>query len=158
MDIPKKMKAAVLYDFNDVRVEERDVPEPGPEDVLVKVESCGICGTDVKVVTQGMPKMPPMGDFIIGHEYSGTVVKTGETVDEFKPGDRVAVEVHKGCGRCKNCLLGDYTACMNYGDKGNVPFGYDEFEHVARIGFTSMPIAVRADAPYQSLEEFVEYA
>ncbi|HDQ14040.1 MAG TPA: tripartite tricarboxylate transporter substrate binding protein, partial [Sediminispirochaeta sp.] len=41
---------------------------------------------------------------------------------------------------------------------GNVPFGYDEFEHVARIGFTSMPIAVRADAPYQSLEEFVEYA
>src|SRR6056297_484097 len=116
MDIPKKMKAAVLYDFNDVRIVERDVPEPGPEEVLVRVEACGICGTDIKVVTQGMPKMPPMGDFIIGHEYSGVVVKTGETVDEFKEGDRVAVEVHKGCGRCKNCLLGDYTACLNYGD------------------------------------------
>jgi len=116
MHIPDKMKAVVMYDFEDYRVEERPVPEPGPEEVLVKVEAAGICGTDVKVITQGMPNMPPFGDFILGHEYSGTVVAVGSTVDEFKVGDRVCAEVHKGCGRCENCLKGDYTACLNYGN------------------------------------------
>ena len=82
MHIPDKMKAVVMYDFEDYRIEERPVPEPGPEEVLVKVEACGICGTDVKVITQGMPNMPAFGDFILGHEYSGTVVATGSTVDE----------------------------------------------------------------------------
>lgn len=116
MEIPEKMKAVVLYDFEDYRLEERPVPTPGPEEVLVRVESAGICGTDVKVITQGMPKMPPFGDFIIGHEYSGTVVAVGATVDEFQVGDRVCAEVHKGCGRCENCLKGNYTACLNYGN------------------------------------------
>jgi L-iditol 2-dehydrogenase len=117
MDIPDKMQAVVLYDFEDYRLEERPVPEPGAEDVLVRVESAGICGTDVKVITQGMPNMPPFGDFIIGHEYSGVVVATGETVDEFQVGDRVCAEIHKGCGRCDNCLRGNYTACLNYGNQ-----------------------------------------
>ena len=116
MDIPKKMKAAVLYGFDDVRVEEREVPSPGPVEVLVKVAACGICGTDVKIVTHGMPNQPPFGDFIIGHEYAGTVAATGSTVDEFQVGDRVAVEIHKGCGRCKNCIMGKYTSCLNYGN------------------------------------------
>lgn len=117
MHIPDKMRAVVLHDFEDYRIEERPVPEPGPEDVLVRVDAAGICGTDVKVITQGMPKQPPMGDFIIGHEYAGTIVATGETVDEFKVGDRIAVEIHKGCGRCVNCLKGHYTACLNYGNQ-----------------------------------------
>ena len=116
MDIPKTMRAAVLYGFNDVRVEERDVPAPGPDEALLRVNACGICGTDIKVITHGMPNQPPFGDFIIGHEYAGTVVVLGETVDEFQAGDRVAVEIHKGCGRCRNCILGHYTACLNYGN------------------------------------------
>lgn len=118
MDIPKRMKAAVLYGFNDVRVEERDVPSPGPDEALVKVNACGICGTDIKVITHGLPNQPPFGDFIIGHEYAGTVAALGDTVDEFQIGDRVAVEIHKGCGRCKNCIMGHYTACLNYGNIG----------------------------------------
>jgi L-iditol 2-dehydrogenase len=119
MDIPKTMRAAVLYGFNDVRVEERDVPAPGPDEALLRVNACGICGTDIKVITHGMPNQPPFGDFIIGHEYAGTVVALGETVDEFQAGDRVAVEIHKGCGRCRNCILGHYTACLNYGNMRN---------------------------------------
>ena len=118
MDIPKRMKAAVLYGFNDVRVEERDVPSPGPDEALVKVNACGICGTDIKVITHGLPNQPPFGDFIIGHEYAGTVAALGDTVDEFQIGDRVVVEIHKGCGRCKNCIMGHYTACLNYGNIG----------------------------------------
>ncbi len=116
MNISKTMRAAVLHGLDDIRVEQRPVPEPGPGEVLVKVAACGICGTDVKVVTHGMPKQPPFGDFIIGHEYAGTVVAVGPTVDEFEAGDRVAVEIHKGCGRCKNCIMGHYTACLNYGN------------------------------------------
>lgn len=67
MDIPKKMRAAVLCGFNDVRIEERDVPSPGPDEVLLRVSACGICGTDVKVIGHGLPNQPPFGDFIIGH-------------------------------------------------------------------------------------------
>ncbi|MHB1653541.1 MAG: zinc-dependent alcohol dehydrogenase [Desulfitobacteriaceae bacterium] len=120
-EIPDKMKALVLYAKDDVRMAEKSVPKPGPGEVLIKVEACGICGTDVKIITKGMPKMPPYGDFTFGHEWAGTVVGLGETVDEFHVGDRVAIEAHKGCGRCDNCLAGNYTACLNYGrlDKGH---------------------------------------
>ena len=116
MDIPKKMLAAVLYGFNDVRLEERPVPTPSPDEALIKIESCGVCGGDIKIITKGMPKQPPFGEFIIGHEYAGTLVSVGEAIDEFQVGDRVTVEVHKGCGRCKNCIMGKYTACLNYGN------------------------------------------
>lgn len=126
MPIPKTMKAAVLYDFNDVRVVERPVPLPGPGEALVKIEACGICAGDIKIITRGMPKQPPMGEFIIGHEYAGTIAALGDTVDEFKIGDRVVVEVHKGCGRCRNCITGKYTVCLNYGNaaKGHRANGF----------------------------------
>jgi len=126
MDLPLKMKAAVLFGFNDVRVVEREVPSPGPAEALVKIEACGVCAGDIKIITKGMPKQPPMGEFIIGHEYAGTIVALGDTLDEFEIGDRVAVEVHKGCGRCRNCLMGKYTVCLNYGDsaKGHRANGF----------------------------------
>jgi L-iditol 2-dehydrogenase len=63
-----------------------------------------------------MPKMPPYGEFIFGHEYAGDVVAIGRTVDEFRVGDRVVVEAHMGCRRCENCIRGLYTACLNYGN------------------------------------------
>jgi L-iditol 2-dehydrogenase len=120
------MRAAVLHDWNDIRIEQRPVPAPGPGEVLIKIESCSICGGDVKIVTRGMIKQPPMGTFIIGHEYAGTIVELGEAVDEFVLGDRVTVEVHKGCGRCRNCIDGKYTACLNYGNlaKGHRANGF----------------------------------
>ena len=61
--------------------------------------------------------MPPYGEFIFGHEYAGDVVAVGETVDEFRVGDRVVVEAHMGCRRCENCIRGQYTACLNYGNR-----------------------------------------
>ncbi len=126
MTIPQTMRAAVLYDWNDIRVEDRPVPRPGPEEVLIKIEACSICAGDVKIISKGMPKQPPMGEFIIGHEYAGVIIEKGETVTEFDLGDRVTVEVHKGCGRCRNCLEGKYTACLNYGDvsKGHRANGF----------------------------------
>ncbi|MCD6406271.1 alcohol dehydrogenase catalytic domain-containing protein [Candidatus Aerophobetes bacterium] len=126
MDIPKRMKAAVLYGPDDLRIEERDVPLPGPGEVLVKVRACAICGTDPKILSKGWPSQPPYGEYIPGHEYTGEVVAVGETVDEYKVGDRIAVETHKGCGRCVNCLRGMYTICLNYGnkEKGHRHYGF----------------------------------
>ncbi|MFC1799259.1 zinc-binding dehydrogenase, partial [Thermodesulfobacteriota bacterium] len=97
-----------------------------PGEVLITVEACGVCSGDIKIIRRGMLNQPSFGEFIIGHEYSGAIVKVGKTVDEFVVGDRVAVEVHKGCGRCRNCLLGKYTLCLNYGnaDKGHRANGF----------------------------------
>lgn len=110
------MKAAVLYGQNDLRVVERDVPAPGDQEVLIKVEACAICGTDPKIVARGWLNMPPYGEYIPGHEYAGAIVGLGDGVVGFAGGDRVAIEPHKGCGVCDNCIKGFYTVCMNYGD------------------------------------------
>src|SRR5438874_2863773 len=115
MTIPTTMNAVVLHDADDMRVEQWSVPQPGPGEVLLTVNCASICGTDVKVLhrtLQGQPAAP----FIMGHEYAGTVAALGPDVDEFRVGDRVAVEVHKGCERCENCIKGWYTSCLNYGD------------------------------------------
>jgi L-iditol 2-dehydrogenase len=70
--------------------------------------------------------MPPFGEFIPGHEFSGVVESTGKNVVEYGPEDRVVVEPHKGCGRCINCIRGLYTTCLNYGrnDLGHRHYGF----------------------------------
>src|SRR5438046_6520826 len=115
MTIPSTMKAVAIHKADDMRVETRPVPEPGLGEVLLKVEVASICGTDVKVLHRTLAGMPA-ADFIMGHEYTGTVAALGPGVDEFAVGDRVAVEVHKGCDRCENCIKGWYTSCLNYGN------------------------------------------
>ena len=115
MTIPTTMNAVVLHDADDMRVEQRSVPQPGPGEVLLKVEVASICGTDVKVLHRTLQGQPT-GEFIMGHEYAGTVAALGPNVDEFQTGERVAVEVHKGCERCENCIKGWYTSCLNYGN------------------------------------------
>src|ERR1700675_161310 len=115
MSIPTRMKAVVLHGADDMRVEARAVPVPGAGEVLLKVNVASICGTDVKVLHRTLQGQPA-GEFIMGHEYAGTVAALGPDVEEFRVGDRVAVEVHKGCERCENCIKGWYTSCLNYGD------------------------------------------
>jgi L-iditol 2-dehydrogenase len=115
MPIPSAMSAVVLHDADDMRVEERSMPQIGPGEVLLKVEVASICGTDVKVLHRTLQGQPA-GQFIMGHEYAGTVAALGPGVSEFQIGERVAVEVHKGCDRCENCIKGWYTSCLNYGD------------------------------------------
>ncbi len=129
MDIPKKMRAANLEERGVIKVIDKDVPTPGPEEVLIRVEACGVCAGDLKVRDLGLPGQPAFGEpFTLGHEYAGVVVQVGSTIDEVEVGDRVVVEVHKGCGRCVNCIMGEYTACLNFGNK--------EKGHFAR-GFTA---------------------
>lgn len=126
MEIPEKMKAAVLLSPNVLAVREVETPKPGPADVLLQVACCAICSSDVSLLAQPWPGQPPYGEFIPGHEYSGVIAAKGETVDEFQIGDRVAVEAHYGCGRCRNCRRGNYTSCLNYGkrEKGHRANGF----------------------------------
>ncbi len=126
MEIPSKMKAAILMGPNRLEIQEVDTPKPGPQDVLLKVEACAVCGSDVSLIDKAWVGQPPYGSFIPGHEYAGTVAAVGETVDEVKVGDRVTVEAHLGCMRCRNCRVGNYTACTNYGDpkKGHRANGF----------------------------------
>ena len=133
--VPKTMKAWVLDDPEQLRMTEKPVPEPGPAEVLVRIDAVSICGTDVEIITKGLPAIvqggPPFNkNFTPGHEYMGTIVKLGAGVDEYKIGDRVAVEIHAGCGRCERCRMGMYTSCLNYGlnypghDKGHRANGF----------------------------------
>ena len=118
--VPKIMKAWVLDGPEELRLVDKPVPKPGPAEVLVRVDAVAICGTDVEILTKGLPAwveggLPFHKNYTPGHEYMGTVVKLGASVDEFNVGDRVAVEVHAGCGRCERCRMGMYTSCLNYG-------------------------------------------
>lgn len=115
--IPENMKAAVLVGPNDLRITEVEIPHPKEDEILIKVSACAICGSDISLINKPWPSQPPFGEFIPGHEYAGTIVGLGKHVDEFKIGDRVAVEAHKGCGRCINCRRGLYTTCLNYGNR-----------------------------------------
>ena len=118
--IPDKMKAWVLGGPEELSLIEKPVPQPGPAEVLVRVDAIAVCATDIEIIRHGVPAMIDGGlpfnrDFTPGHESMGTVVKLGPTVDEFQVGDRVTVEVHAGCGRCPRCREGMYTSCLNYG-------------------------------------------
>ncbi len=135
VSIPTTMKAWVLDDPEQLRLVEKPVPEPGPAEVLVRIDAVAICGTDVEIITKGLPAwieggLPFNKNFTPGHEYMGTVVKCGAGVDEYAIGDRVAVEIHAGCGRCERCRMGMYTSCLNYGlnyggtDKGHRANGF----------------------------------
>ena len=126
MNIPKEMTAAVLTAKDRLEIREVRTPSPGPADVLIEVKACAICSSDVSLMSSPWPHQPPYGSFVPGHEYAGTVAAVGDTVDEFAPGDRVAVEAHLGCLRCRNCRIGNYTACLNYGnaEKGHRANGF----------------------------------
>ncbi|MGD0235321.1 MAG: zinc-binding dehydrogenase [Syntrophorhabdales bacterium] len=120
LEVPKTMKAWVLDDPERLRLVEKPVPEPGPAEVLIRIDAVAICGTDVEIITKGLPAwieggLPFNKNFTPGHEYMGTVAKLGAGVDEYAVGDRVAVEIHAGCGRCERCRMGMYTSCLNYG-------------------------------------------
>ena len=135
--LPKDMKAWVLKSPNELELKTKAIPNPGYSEVLVKIDAVAICATDLDVISYGPPaliegEMPFNKEFTPGHEYMGTVVKLGPSVDEFQIGDRVTVEIHSGCGQCKRCRMGMYTSCHNYG----LNYGKKNKGHRAN-GFTS---------------------
>jgi len=118
--VPQTMKAWVLGDPGQLSLVQKPVPAPKASEVLVRIDAVAICGTDHDVIAHGPPAMIEGGlpfnkNFTPGHEYMGTVAALGPGVDEYRVGERVAVEIHAGCGQCKRCRSGMYTSCLNYG-------------------------------------------
>lgn len=120
------MRAAVLNEPGDLEVREVPVPEPGAGEVLVRVRACGVCGSDIHIRDHGWLQEGTAYPLVPGHEWTGEVVATGPETSAFQVGDRVADETHGGCGYCRNCKRGRYTACLNYGrhDRGHRHYGF----------------------------------
>jgi len=108
--IPSTMQAAVYRGVNDVRLETVPVPEIGEKEILVKVHSCGVCGTDLKKISTGSHSAPR----IFGHETSGTVAAVGAQVRKYAPGDRVMVFHHIPCRECFYCQNKTFAQCVTY--------------------------------------------
>ena len=118
--IPSIMQAAVYRGVNDVRLEEVPVPAIGVGELLVKVHTCGICGTDLKKIATGSHSAPR----IFGHETTGVVVAAGSDVQNFKRGDRVMVFHHIPCGECYYCQHKVFAQCPTY-KKVGATAGYE---------------------------------
>jgi L-iditol 2-dehydrogenase len=108
--VPATMQAAVYRGVNDVRLESVPVPKIGPGEMLVRVHSCGVCGTDLKKIATGSHSAPR----IFGHETSGVVAAVGEGVEEYRAGDRVVVFHHIPCRECFYCRSKTFAQCATY--------------------------------------------
>jgi L-iditol 2-dehydrogenase len=108
--IPATMQAAVYRGVNDVRLETVPVPKIAPGEMLVRVHSCGVCGTDLKKISTGSHSAPR----IFGHETSGVVAAVGEGVQNYSPGDRVMIFHHIPCRQCFYCQNKTFAQCATY--------------------------------------------
>src|SRR5215471_16863426 len=118
--VPSTMQAAVYRGKNDVRLETVPVPEIGAGEVLIRVHTCGICGTDLKKIATGSHSAPR----IFGHETAGQIVAVGPGVTSFQAGDRVMVFHHIPCGECYYCRHKTFAQCPVY-KKVGVTAGFE---------------------------------
>lgn len=117
-----RMRAAVLHKALDMRIEEVDIPEIGPRDVLVRIGSVGICGSDVHYYLHGRAASFVVSEpLILGHECSGDVVEVGDEVRRVEVGQRVAVEPGFPCRKCRFCKEGRYNLCGDIRFYGTPP-------------------------------------
>jgi len=114
------MKVSMWYNNSDIRIEEVPTPSPGQGEMLVKVISCGICGSDI-VEWYRLPRAP----LIQGHEVGVEVVETGKEVSKYKKGDRLFIAPKVPCLKCSYCLNGHYPQCTVVKDR--LPGGYAEY-------------------------------
>lgn len=107
-------KTAVLTAMETIEIQETLIPAIGTEDVLVKMEYCGVCGSDVEFFAHGCIGTNKVTyPFVLGHEVAGVVVEVGENVKNVKVGQNVVVEPGVPCGHCEHCRQGRYNICAN---------------------------------------------
>jgi|WetSurMetagenome_2_1015567.scaffolds.fasta_scaffold103780_2 L-iditol 2-dehydrogenase len=131
------MKAAKLYKFDDIRIEDIPVPAVGPRDALLRTGACGICSGDV--MPWYIEKKAPL---VLGHEPCGEIIKVGEGVTSFKPGDRVFTHHHAPCFTCRYCSRGDYVQCGTWKSSRLDPGGISEFIVIPEINLENDTLAL----------------
>jgi L-iditol 2-dehydrogenase len=106
------MRASVLTGPQTIELQERPVPQPDADEVLVRVGSVGVCGSDVHYYKHGrIGSMVVNGPLVLGHEVGGTIVAVGDAVDPARVGQRVALEPQRPCRRCRQCKTGHLNLC-----------------------------------------------
>ena len=136
------MKVSMWYNNKDIRIEEVPTPKPGRKEILVKVISCGICGSDI-VEWYRLPRAP----LVQGHEIGGEIVEVGRSVKNFRPGDRVFVAPKVPCMECFYCKNEQYPVCSNIKDR--MPGGFAQYvlvpESLVENGTYLLPNNVTCD-------------
>ena len=122
------MKVAVYYNNHDIRLEEREIPKIGEEEILVKVMACGICGSDV-MEWYRIKKAP----LVLGHELTGEIVEVGKKVKKFEKWQRVVISHHVPCNTCYYCLNAHHTVCSTLRTTNIFPGGFSEYVRVPKI-------------------------
>ena len=115
------MKAAVYYGSRDIRIEEVPRPKIGPDEILVDMRACGVCGSDLMDWY-----LKPRAPLVLGHEPAGTIAEKGKRVSKFNVGDRVFVHHHVACLECHFCLRADFTQCRQFHETNIEPGGFAE--------------------------------
>lgn len=129
------MDALLLKEYMKLEMVQMDVPEIGPDDVLVRVRACGICGSDVHGLDGSTGRrLPPI---VMGHEAAGVVERAGANVHDLKPGDRVTFDSTIYCGQCFYCARGEVNLCDNRMVLGVSPGEYRR--HGAFAEFVAVP-------------------
>lgn len=135
------MKATACYSLREVRVEEMPVPQIGPGDLLVQVEVCGLCGSDISKlseVNQGIGK-------ILGHEMTGIVIEKGKDAGGFRVGQRVVAGHHAPCFQCHYCRHGSYSMCAAFKASNLDPGGFAEYVRIPEANVRHVTLAVPED-------------
>ena len=122
------MKVAMYYNNEDVRIEKMPIPTINDDELLVKVQASGICGSDV--MEWYRLKTAPR---VLGHEIAGNVVEVGKNIKKYRVGDRVFVSHHVPCNNCKFCRNGQHTLCKTLHSTNFYPGGFAEYLKVPKI-------------------------
>jgi len=122
------MRVAVYYNNRDVRLEERPTPKIGEGELLVRVEACGICGSDV-MEWYRVKKAP----LVLGHEIAGEIAAVGNGVKHYREGERVSASHHVPCNTCHYCLSGHHTVCETLRQTNFDPGGFSEYVRLPAI-------------------------
>lgn len=144
MTIPSTMRALKLYAPGDIRFETVPVPQIKPDEVLVNVKACGVCGSDIpRLLTYGAH----VSELIPGHEFSGVVAAVGGEVDNAKPGDRITAAPLIPCMSCQWCDRGNYSLCVSYDYLGSRSDGaMAEYVRVPKANLIPLPAEVSFEA------------
>jgi len=142
--LPKTMQAAQAFDYDDVRVVNLDVPQPGPGQALVRVRVCGICAGDV--TPWYIRKKCPI---VVGHEPAGDIVALGpDTPSQFAVGDRVFIHHHAPCGQCRHCQRGFPSMCATWRSSNLVPGGIAQYCLVPEVNLKHDTLKLPSNLSY----------
>ena len=132
MILPASMKVGLYFNHQDIRVEQRPVPEIGPREALAEVMACGICGSDI--MKWYRDPATRNGGINTGHEIAGRLAKVGSGLGGWKEGDRVIITHHFPCLQCMPCLDGNETACEAMHEKHIEPGGFSQYVRILETG------------------------